>query len=359
MTLHRWSGLALLGWFGAVACGDDDDSTPANSGGKSSGGSAERGGSRTMGGSDTTGGRIAATGGRPSMAGSAGAPGMAGDSAGGSAPEPTGGRAASGGGSAVEAGAGGSPAGGGETTGGTAPAGGAPSQGAHIPNVAPTQTGEVFAGDAVEGFEVTDSHYYVQGSPQTITDHYWLGVVVNNSGAMKCRLTVSVSLEAPGSAPVKFAGPVVSPMYRFEGMTNRVYCLAPGEHGVAVAQPFEVFPQFSAEDVTAVTYGVAGEMAGDVTPADWVRVDNVDIEDDGARSRVTGDIETSSAATVRSIAAIVFPRNAAGAPLSYFRIADERSIAPEGSIWHFETPFYDGNFEAADVFYEHGAPSAP
>jgi hypothetical protein len=368
MTLHRWSGLALLGWLGAlaVACGDDDDSDPSGSGG----GSAGRGGSRAMGGGDNTGGRIAPTGGRPSTGGGAGAPGVAGDDAGGAGSEPTGGRASGGrpstggsndGGSTVEAGAGGTTASGGNNaTGGTAtPSGGAPPQGTHIPDVAPTQTGEVFAGDSVEGFDVTDSHYYVEGSPQSITDHYWLGVIVNNGDEMKCRLTVSVSLEAPGSAPVKFVGPVVAPMYRFQGLTNRVYCLAPGERGVAVAQPFEVAPQFAAEDITAVTYGVAGEMAGDVVPAEWVQLGNVEIEDDGAKSRVTGDIENTSTAAVSSIVALVFPKNTAGAPLAYFRIADERASAPEGTVWHFESPFYDGNFEDADVFYEHGAPGAP
>ncbi len=374
MMLHRWSGLALFVSVGAlaVACGDDDGDEPdaANTGGRSTGGSAGRGGTADSGGSQTSGGRVTQTGGRPSMAGGGGVPGGAGDDAGGAGPAPTGGRATGGrpasggsndGGSAVEAGAGGSnsePGGGGSSAGGSAPVGGAAPTGAHIPDVAPVQTGEVFTGDAVDGFEVTDSHYYVQGARETITNHYWLGVVLNDSDEMKCRLTVSVSLEAPGSAPVKFAGPVVAPMYRFEGMTNRVYCLAPGEHGVAVAQPFEVAPQFDAEDVTAVSYGVAGEMAGDVVPAEWVHVANVEIEDEGAKSRVTGDIETSADASVRSIVAIVFPRNADGAPLSYFRIADERATAPESSVWHFETPFYDGQFEAAEVFYEHGTVTA-
>lgn len=372
MTLHRWSGLALLGWLGAfaVACGDDDAPDPSGSGGKAAGGSAGRGGSQPTGGVDATGGRVAPTGGRASTGGGAGAPGSAGDDAGGAGSEPTGGRASGGrpstggtsdGGSTVEAGAGGTdPSGGTNATGGAAtPTGGAPPQGAHIPDVTPTRTGEVFSGDAVEGFEVTDSHYYVEGSPASITDHYWLGVIVNNGDEMKCRLTVSVSLEAPGSAPVKFAGPVVAPMYRFEGLTNRVYCLAPGERGVAVAQPFEVAPQFEAEDITAVTYGVSGEMAGDVVHAEWMKVDNVEVEDDGAKSRVTGDLENTSTAAVSSVVAIVFPKNADGAPLSYFRIADERPSAPEGSVWHFESPFYDGNFEDADVFYEHGAPGAP
>lgn len=374
MKLHRWSGLSLLVWVGAfaVACGDDDgdDPAPANTGGKSTGGSAERGGSADSGGSDASGGRVTQTGGRAAMAGGGGVPGSAGDDAGGAGPAPSGGRATGGrpanggssdGGSPVEAGAGGSnsdPGGGGSSGGGAAPVGGAAPTGAHIPDVAPVQTGEVFTGDAVDGFEVTDSHYYVQGSPETITNHYWLGVVRNDSDEMKCRLTVSVNVEAPGSAPVKFAGPVVAPMYRFEGMTNRVYCLAPGEHGIAVAQPFEVAPQFDAEDVTAVSYGVAGETAGDVVPAEWVHVNNVEIEDEGANSRVTGDIETSAEASVRSLVAVVFPRNAAGAPLAYFRVADERTTAPEGSLWHFETPYYDGHFEAADVFYEHGAVTA-
>jgi hypothetical protein len=371
MTLHRWSGLALLGWMSAfaIACGDDDDPDPGNSGGKSGGGSAGRGGSQATGGGDATGGRPAPTGGRASMGGASGTPGVAGEDSGGAGPEPTGGRAAGGspstggsndGGSTVEAGAGGSNASGGNATGGVAtPSGGAPAQGAHIPDVTPTRTGEVFAGNSVEDFVVTESHYYVDGSPQSISDHYWLGVIVNDSDEMKCRLTVSVSLEAPGSAPVKFSGPVVAPMYRFAGLTNRVYCLAPGERGVAVAQPFEVAPQFAAEDVTAVTYGVAGEMAGDVVPAEWVQLGNVEIEDEGPRSRVTGDIENTSTAAVSSVVALVFPKNTAGAPLAYFRIADERASAPEGSVWHFESPFHDGNFEDADVFYEHGAPGAP
>lgn len=294
----------------------------------------------------------------------AGASSVAGDDAGGAGPIPSGGRASTGGssdgGSSAEAGAGGNnPIGGNAMGGATTPGGGAPPEGAHIPNVAPTFTGEVFNGDPVEGFEVARSHYYVQGSPQSISNHYWLGVIVNDTQVTKCRLTLSVSLEAPGSAPVKFIGPVVSPMYRFEGLTNRVYCLAPGESGVAVTQPFEVAPQFGAEDVTGVSYGVSGEMGGDVSPADWLRVGNVEVEEDGANTRVTGDLENTSAGAVSSLVAIVFPKNAAGTPLAYYRLADERASAPAGSVWHFETPFYDGNFEDAFVFYEHGAPAVP
>jgi hypothetical protein len=131
---------------------------------------------------------------------------------------------------------------------------------------------------------------------------------------MKCTLSFSVSIEAPGSAPVKFIGPVFAPMYRFEGLATRVYCLAPGERGVAVAQPFEVAPQFGSEDITVVRYGIAGRTAGDVIPADWVELRNVQVENEGAKSRVSGDIENASA--VAGIAAVVFPKNGAGVPSS-------------------------------------------
>jgi hypothetical protein len=333
MKFHRWSGLALLGSIGALApaCGDDDggdddggDHTPPPpaKGGSSSGGTGTGGKPSNNGGFDPTGGRA------PS-AGSAGA---------------------------GEGGANGE--GGSNSTGGVPfPVGGAPPAGAHIPNVAPEQTGEVFVGDAVEGFEVTHSHYYALG--QTITDYFWLGVVVNDGDEMKCDVTVSVGIEAPGSAAVKFVGPVVAPMYRFEGMTNRMYCLAPGETGVALAQPFEVAPQFAPEDVTAVTYGVAGEDAGEVIRADWVELRSVLVESQGLKSRVTGDIFKLSAAAVSGIDAVVFPKNADGAPLFYYRLRDPRPNAPAGSLWHFQTPFYDGKFEDTFVFYEHGTPGAP
>ena len=331
MKFHRWSGLALLGSIGALApaCGDDDggDRTPPPpaKGGSSSGGAGTGGKLSNNGGFDPTGGR----------AGSAGA----GEEGGAN-------------------GEGGSNSAGESATGGVPfPVGGAPPAGAHIPNVPPEQTGEVFVGDAVEGFEVTHSHYYALG--QTITDYFWLGVVVNDGDETKCDLTVSVGIEAPGSAAVKFAGPVVAPMYRFEGMTNRMYCLAPGETGVALAQPFEVAPQFAPEDVTAVTYGVAGEDAGEVIRADWVELRSVVVESQGLKSRVAGDILKLSAAAVSGIDAVVFPKNADGAPLFYYRLRDPRPSAPASSLWHFQTPFYDGKFADAFVFYEHGTPGAP
>jgi hypothetical protein len=334
MKLHRWSGLALLGSIGALllACGDDDggDSIPPPpaKGGSSNGGTG-------TGGSAPTGGKPFATGGNPSLAGSAGA----GDEGGAS-------------------GEGGSNSAGGSATGGVPfPVGGAPPAGAHVPNVTPEQTGEVFLGDPVEGFEVTHSHYYALG--QTIADYFWLGVVVNDSDEMKCQLTVSVGIEAPGSAPVQFVGPVVARMYRFEGMTNRVYCLAPGETGVAVAQLFENAAPFAPEEVTAITYGVAGEDAGEVIPADWVELRSAVVESQGLKSRVSGDIVKLSAAAVSGLDAVVFPKNADGAPLFYYRLRDPRMSAPAGSLWHFQTPFYDGNFEDAFVFYEHGTPGAP
>jgi hypothetical protein len=329
MKLHHWSGVALLGWLGAVsvACGDDDgEDGPAPSpsdGGDPSGGSATGGFS---------------TGGAAQRGGAAGMAGAS-DSAG-------------------EAGAGGSESSGGSATGGVPfPGGGAAPAGAHIPDVVPTQTGEVFVGDAVEGFEVTHSHYYVEGP--AITDHYWLGVVVNDGDVTKCRLTVSVSIRAPGGAPVQFAGPVVAPMYRFEGLVNTVYCLAPGERGVALGQPLEIAPQFDAQDVTEVTYGIAGEPAGDIVRADWVALRSVVAEPQGLKSRVTGDLEKVSAAAIPGLAAVVFPKNTDGAPLVHFRVRDSRPSAPTGSVWHFQTPFYDGHFEDAYVFYEHGTPGAP
>ena len=59
------------------------------------------------------------------------------------------------------------------------------------------------------------------------------------------------------------------------------------------------------------------------------------------------------------IDAVVFPKNADGAPLFYYRLRDPRPNAPAGSLWHFQTPFYDGKFEDTFVFYEHGTPGAP
>lgn len=334
MKFRRWSGLALLGSVAAFACdsggGGDGAPPPPAKGGSANGGSGT-GGEPVTGGVSPGGGR----GGRPSFAGNAGAGDEGGDT-----------------------GAGGSNSAGDSASGGLPiPIGGAAPSGAHIPNVPPEQTGEVFAGDAVEGFVVTHSHYYAVGP--TITDFFWLGVVVNEGDETKCTLTVSVGVEAPGSAPVKFAGPVVAPMYRFEGLTNNLYCLAPGQTGVAVAQPFEVAPQFAAEDIRSVTYGVSGENAGEILPADWVELRNVVVQSEGLKSRVAGDVAKLSAAAVSGIAAVVFPKNEDGAPLAYYRLRDPRTSAPSGSLWHFQTPFYDGSFQDAFVFYEHGTPGAP
>jgi hypothetical protein len=346
MVHQRGLGLAVLGCVGALAisCGEDDDPEARNS----SGGAAGRGGGRTTGGVSTSAGGGNVTGGHSAVGGSrpTGGTSDGGSSDGGS----------SDGGSSVDPGASGGNSTGGAGTGGVgSPSGGAAPSGVHIPDVPPIQTGDVFGGEAVEGFEVTQSHYYAQGI--AITDHFWLGAVVNSGNEMKCTLSVSVSIEAPGSAPVKFIGPVVAPMYRFEGLATRVYCLAPGERGVAVAQPFEVAPQFGSEDITVVRYGIAGRTAGDVIPADWVELRNVQVENEGAKSRVSGDIENASA--VAGIAAVVFPKNAAGVPLVYYRVSNERTSAPDGSVWHFETPLYEGSFEDADAFYEHGTPDAP
>jgi len=335
MKFHRWLGLAVLGSVAVIACdgsGDDGgvDDIDGNGGDDGSPPLPTQGGNSTSG----TGGRPF-TGGSPSFAGSAGAFDEGG-----------------------ETGAGGQGSSGESSTGGVpVPVGGSSRAGAHIPNVVPEQTGEVFIGEPVEGFEVTHSHFYAVG--QTITDFFWLGVVVNDSNEMKCHLTLSVAIEASGSAPVKFTGPVVAPMYRFEGMVNRVYCLAPGETGVALTQPFEVAPQFAPEDVTAVSYGVAGETAGDVVPADWVELENVAVASQGLRSSVTGDLVKLSPAAVPGLDALVFPKNADGAPLVYYRLRDMRVSAPAGSRWHFQTPFYEGNYRDAFVYYEHGTPGAP
>ena len=330
MNYRRWSGLALLGSVAAAACDDgggDGAPPPPARGGSSSGGAA-------TGGEPPTGG-ISPTGGRPPFAGNAGAGDEGGDT-----------------------GAGGSNSAGDSATGGLPiPIGGGSPGGAHIPDVLPEQTGEVFIGDPVEGLVVTHSHYYAVGP--TITDFFWLGVVINEGDDTKCGLTVSVGIEAPGSAPVKFAGPVVAPMYRFEGLTNKLYCLAPGETGVALTQPLEVAPQFAPEDVTAVSYGVAGEEAGDIIPADWVELRNLNVLSEGLKSRVVGDLVKLSAAAVSGIDVLVFPKNADGAPLTHYRLRDPRMSAPSGSQWHFQTPFYDGSYQDAFVFYEHGTPGAP